>query len=215
MSWSVQYILIYFLRSLHQAFCLCHFLTGRKWTEFLWRLLHLRTSSSPTVNSWRTPALRHQVKHSVSSYLTLFYFSHSAAPTKKWNLFWMQFNVYLLKIPISDWTAKLDNFMLRMNERIFFNVSPGDLPQRMCTSSGTYGCYQASGPSFGTSKNNLWNTQSIRPSAPAKQHVSNITAPGPAPALRHNSPLSHPYKVQRYVSPSAWPSVHHDAQWVD
>ncbi|KAM6910936.1 spermatogenesis-associated protein 22 isoform 2-T5 [Lycodopsis pacificus] len=60
---------------------------------------------------------------------------------------------------------------------------------------GTYGCYQASGPSSGASQSHQWNRQDIPPSTPPQQYGSNRPAPGPAPAMRTYTPITHPYKV--------------------
>ncbi|XP_068585615.1 spermatogenesis-associated protein 22 isoform X2 [Cebidichthys violaceus] len=60
---------------------------------------------------------------------------------------------------------------------------------------GSYGCYQASGPSSGASQSHQWNRQDIPPSTPPQQYGSNRPAPGPAPAMRTYTPIAHPYKV--------------------
>lgn len=121
---------------------------------------------------------------------------------------------------MSYWITKLRQFY-KKQITILWNVSPWDFSQRTYISSGTYGCYQASGPSSGTSQSHMWNTQNIPPSTPAQQYGSNRPAPGPAPgpapAMRHYAPISHPYKAggTGYVSPTFWPFVHYDGQWVD
>ncbi|XP_034405504.1 spermatogenesis-associated protein 22 isoform X5 [Cyclopterus lumpus] len=63
------------------------------------------------------------------------------------------------------------------------------------STSGTYGCYQASGLSAGAPESHQWNRQSIPPSTPPQQYGSNRPAPGPAPAIRTYTPTAHPYKV--------------------
>ncbi|XP_030602547.1 spermatogenesis-associated protein 22 isoform X2 [Archocentrus centrarchus] len=61
--------------------------------------------------------------------------------------------------------------------------------------AGTFGCYQASGPSSGVPQSQEWNRQSNSKSAPAQQYGSSRPAPGPAPPIRAYGHLSHPYKA--------------------
>lgn len=61
-------------------------------------------------------------------------------------------------------------------------------------SSGSRGCYQASGPGSDASQSHLWKTQSIPASGPLMHYQSNRAGPGSGPAVRHCAPVSHPYK---------------------
>ncbi|XP_029304834.1 spermatogenesis-associated protein 22 [Cottoperca gobio] len=63
------------------------------------------------------------------------------------------------------------------------------------STSGTYGCYQASGPAYDAQQSHQWNRQGIPQSTPPQQYGSNRPAPGPAPAKRCYTPIPHPYKV--------------------
>ncbi|XP_035521878.1 spermatogenesis-associated protein 22 isoform X2 [Morone saxatilis] len=63
------------------------------------------------------------------------------------------------------------------------------------STSGTYGCYQASAPSSGAPQSHLWNRQGLPPSTLPQQYGSNRPAPGPAPAMRNYAPIPHPYKA--------------------
>ncbi|XP_044078116.1 spermatogenesis-associated protein 22 isoform X2 [Siniperca chuatsi] len=73
--------------------------------------------------------------------------------------------------------------------------------------SGTYGCYQASGPSSGAPQSHQWKRQGIySQSTPPQQYCSNRPAPGPAPAVRTYAPIPHPYKVGGTSSKMGQPS---------
>ncbi|XP_070774170.1 spermatogenesis-associated protein 22 [Enoplosus armatus] len=64
------------------------------------------------------------------------------------------------------------------------------------STSGTHGCYQASGPSSCAPQSHQWKRQGIySQSTPPQQYCSNRPAPGPAPAMRTHAPIPHPYKV--------------------
>uniref|UniRef100_UPI0037E93F08 spermatogenesis-associated protein 22 n=1 Tax=Semicossyphus pulcher TaxID=241346 RepID=UPI0037E93F08 len=62
------------------------------------------------------------------------------------------------------------------------------------TASGSFGSYQASGPSSGAPPSLQWNRQGIQQSTPPQQYGSNRPAPGPAPSIRSYTPIPHPYK---------------------
>ncbi|XP_076607335.1 spermatogenesis-associated protein 22 [Chaetodon auriga] len=84
------------------------------------------------------------------------------------------------------------------SEDEFFSLTectPGTSSATSHSSSGTYGCYQASDPSCGASQSHLWNRQNIPPSTPPQQYGSNRPAPGRAPAVRHYATIPHPYKA--------------------
>ncbi|XP_017267962.1 spermatogenesis-associated protein 22 [Kryptolebias marmoratus] len=63
------------------------------------------------------------------------------------------------------------------------------------SSSGAYGCYQASGPSSAAPQSHQWNRQGIPQAANAQQYYSNTPAPGPSPTIRTYAPMPHPYKA--------------------
>ncbi|XP_040908023.1 spermatogenesis-associated protein 22 [Toxotes jaculatrix] len=71
---------------------------------------------------------------------------------------------------------------------------------------GTYGCYQASGPSSGASQSHQWNRQSVPQSAQPQQYDSSRPAPGPAPTKKAYAPTPHPYKVGSTNSKTGQPS---------
>lgn len=74
----------------------------------------------------------------------------------------------------------------------------------MYLSSGPYGSYQASGPSYSAPQSHQWNRQVIPQPTQTQQYGSRPVpgpAPTPAPAKRPYTPIPHPYKVggTRYV----------------
>ncbi|XP_047463160.1 spermatogenesis-associated protein 22 isoform X2 [Mugil cephalus] len=71
------------------------------------------------------------------------------------------------------------------------------------TSSDTYGCYQASGPS---PPSHHWDRENIPPSAPPQLYGSNRPAPGRAPTMRAYDPMPHPYKTESRSSMMGQPS---------
>ncbi|XP_049448001.1 spermatogenesis-associated protein 22 isoform X1 [Epinephelus fuscoguttatus] len=70
------------------------------------------------------------------------------------------------------------------------------------STSGTYRCYQASGPP----QSHQWNRQGISQSTPPQQYGSNRPAPGPAPAMRTYTSVPHPYKAGGTSSKMGQPS---------
>ncbi|XP_063751951.1 spermatogenesis-associated protein 22 isoform X2 [Eleginops maclovinus] len=74
------------------------------------------------------------------------------------------------------------------------------------STSGTFGCYQASGTASSAAQSHQWKRQDIPQSAPPQQYVSNRPAPGPAPAIRTFKPIPHPYKVGGTSSQMGQPS---------
>ncbi|KAG8008270.1 Spermatogenesis-associated protein 22 [Nibea albiflora] len=63
---------------------------------------------------------------------------------------------------------------------------------------GTYGSYQASGPSSGAPQSLQWSRQGFSQSTPPQQqqqYGSNRPAPKSVPAMRTHAPAPHPYKV--------------------
>ncbi|XP_053298378.1 spermatogenesis-associated protein 22 [Pleuronectes platessa] len=68
---------------------------------------------------------------------------------------------------------------------------------------GTYGCYQASGSSFGASQSDQW----LKPQSPQSQQFdTNRPAPRPAPKMRAYAPISHPYKGGNTSTQTGQPS---------
>ncbi|XP_068601080.1 spermatogenesis-associated protein 22 [Brachionichthys hirsutus] len=103
-------------------------------------------------------------------------------------------------------------FNQKKRNRIPFTSTPSDnelfsLSEYSAgSSSGTYGCYQASGSASGASQSHLWNSPGIPPSTPPQQYNSSRPAPGPAPATRSYSPIPHPYKAGGTGSKMVQPS---------
>ncbi|KAM7374054.1 hypothetical protein PAMP_006731 [Pampus punctatissimus] len=62
------------------------------------------------------------------------------------------------------------------------------------STSGIYGCYQASGSSFDASQSHQWSRQVI-PQSTQRQQYGSRPAPGPAPTTRAYTPTPHPYKA--------------------
>lgn len=87
---------------------------------------------------------------------------------------------------------------------------------RLSVSSGSYGHYQASQTSSGSSQSCLWSSQSATLPSPTLQYGSNRPAPGPAPPIRQYAPIAHPYKsgVAVYVYLTLRLFVHYDAQCI-
>ncbi|KAM8742162.1 spermatogenesis-associated protein 22 [Acanthopagrus schlegelii] len=75
-----------------------------------------------------------------------------------------------------------------------FMASTSSAPSH--SSPGAYGCDQASGSSSGAPQSHLWSRQCVPSSTPPQQYGSNRPAPGPAPAMRHYAPITHPYKAE-------------------
>ncbi|XP_070700368.1 spermatogenesis-associated protein 22 [Pempheris klunzingeri] len=85
------------------------------------------------------------------------------------------------------------------SENEFFSHSEYMASSSSATShgtSGTYGCYEASGPSSGAPQSHQWSRQRIPQSVPLQQFGDNRPAPGPSPAMRNHAPISHPYKAR-------------------
>ncbi|XP_044226514.1 spermatogenesis-associated protein 22 isoform X2 [Thunnus albacares] len=73
------------------------------------------------------------------------------------------------------------------------------------STSGPYGCYQASGPSSGAPRSHQWNRQVIPQSTQPQQYGSR-PAPGLAPTMRACAPIPHPYKVGNTSSKMGQPN---------
>ncbi|XP_034746056.1 spermatogenesis-associated protein 22 isoform X1 [Etheostoma cragini] len=83
------------------------------------------------------------------------------------------------------------------SENEFFSHSEYTASSSSATShstSGTYGCYQATGPSPGAPLSHQWNRQAIPQTTPPQQYGGNRPSPGPAPAMKTVTPIKHPYK---------------------
>ncbi|XP_069001723.1 spermatogenesis-associated protein 22 [Embiotoca jacksoni] len=63
------------------------------------------------------------------------------------------------------------------------------------STSGSYGCYQSSGPSSGAPRSHQSYRQSTPQAAPPQQYGSNRPAPGPARTMRAYTPIPHPYNA--------------------
>ncbi|XP_054481854.1 spermatogenesis-associated protein 22 isoform X2 [Anoplopoma fimbria] len=92
------------------------------------------------------------------------------------------------RVPLTS--APSENEFFSHSEYIADTSSPASH-----STSGTYGCYPASGPSSGAPQSHQWNRQGIPQSTPPKQYGGNRPAPGPAPAMRTFRPIAHPYKA--------------------
>ncbi|XP_033954220.1 spermatogenesis-associated protein 22 isoform X2 [Pseudochaenichthys georgianus] len=95
------------------------------------------------------------------------------------------------------------------SENEFFSHSEynaSSSPAAPHSSSGTFGCYQASGPASSAAQSPQWKRQDVPQSAPPPQYVSNRPAPGPSPPIRAFKPIAHPYKVGGTSSQMGQPS---------
>ncbi|KAL6099065.1 spata22 [Pungitius sinensis] len=83
------------------------------------------------------------------------------------------------------------------SENDFFSHSEytASSPSAAHSASGTYGCYEASGPTSGAPQSHQWNRQGIPSSTPPRQYGSSRPAPGPAPPIRTYASIAHPYKA--------------------
>ncbi|XP_027129682.1 spermatogenesis-associated protein 22 [Larimichthys crocea] len=107
-----------------------------------------------------------------------------------------------IRVPLTS--APSENEFFSHSE---FTASAGSAASR--STSGTYGSYQASGPSSGAPQSLQWNRQGFPQSTPPQQqqqYGSNRPALKSVPAMRTYAPAPHPYKVGGTSSKIGQPS---------
>lgn len=139
-------------------------------------LCHSLTRGKGTEFLWHLLLLRKTLSSPVTLWGSLV---HLHLPAHQVKIFFIVFFFYNLLLPsVNKWQYSIRNILI---------------------SSESNGHYQASGPGSDASQSHLWKTQSIPASGALLHYGSKRAAPGPA--VRHCTPLSHPYKAgDRYAS---------------